>query len=289
MFFLAVAPVLAALILFSIAVLRLLRQAHLPPIVDTEVSLHQRTSRVAWDLNGVQKAELLANERLGVLQSHRDDGGILASSDLIIVWAREFLDDDVLYDVVLRNVRRGISYFYILDRMHLQRFERLLQRLYADIPERRIVDESIQVAFVRSELTFNNFVLLAYGTERQRLYSSLIFDDRPFGWLQQDSTRANIVAARVKTLVATIALGQAGSLKRGSIDYVCVDEQIMDFRALGKQLAAQFEDDEPCSPEAATFSLKDVVARLIKLPADSVSKVLRLERTSPSVTRLKSR
>jgi|GEM_PF-2971265 len=227
--------------------------------------------RIEWRLDRERKTEIISNKFLGTLQSHQDDGGVLGSGDYVVVWAREFLDDDILYDAVCRNIKKGIIYLYILDRMHSTRFETLLHRLYQDIPDRRTVDEAINVIFVRQELTLNNFVIFGLGTPRQCAYSALIYSDRPFGWVKQDGGRATLMIARVKTLMASVALAQAGALSQGVLDYFHLADQIMDFRRLGRQLADRGETD----PESARFSLREVVAE-VDIPKNSEQKVVLL-------------
>jgi hypothetical protein len=234
--------------------------------------------RLAWKLDGNRATEIISNKALGTMQLHKDLGGTLINGDHIIVLAREFLDDDILFNTVLNNIKRGISYFYILDRMHISRFKNLIYRLYEEISDRRIVDRAITVLFVRPEITVNNFVLLGYGTERQLAFSAMIYDERPFAWLRQDSSRAEFMVSRFKTLVANVALSQAGFLGKDSLNYIHEADQIMDYQKLGKTLANQGMYD----PETALFSLSSTLEE-VHISEESQFKVIEMQKYLPTI------
>jgi hypothetical protein len=71
----------------------------------------------------------------------------------------------------------------------------------------------INVIFVRSELTLNNFVIIAYGTDHQVAYSSLIYGARPFAWLRQDPSRSPVSLFRKLTQIDFARAGHFHTLK----------------------------------------------------------------------------
>jgi hypothetical protein len=227
---------------------------------------------IPWRLDSRRVTEIISNKRLGAIQAHKADGGVLGHGDIIIVWAREFLDDDILYEVVRRNVSMGIAYLYILDVAHYKRFQTLYESLKRDISEPRHVKDAIKAIFVQQELTLNNFVLIVRNKELHAAFSALIYDFRPFGWLRQHTIRAEIMHARVKELVASVALAQARDTQPSSLEYVAASDQLMNFSQLGKN----FLDLGIHSPGDAKFSLEDEVAK-VEIPPDIEEWVTRLK------------
>ena len=63
---------------------------------------------VKWQVSRKEKTEIISNKRLAALQRGESEGGILRSNDLIIVWAEEFLDDEILFETLYNNVANGI-------------------------------------------------------------------------------------------------------------------------------------------------------------------------------------
>ncbi len=228
---------------FLILMFILFGGAILASLFDIDNRSNKSGREMRWRLSSKQYTSIISNRRLGFIQSSEEKGGILKPRDTVIVWAQEFLDDDILYSAVLDNIRAGIRYFYILDVCHADRFKKLLDQLYKDMPQEvRMIEEGIDVIFVRNDLTLNNFVCMAAETDREQMYSSMIFDDRPFAWVKQSPYRARIFVNRAKHLIAATALMQFENAKNGervseasptySERIFEISDQIMDFSAI---------------------------------------------------------
>lgn len=163
-----------------------------------------------WRLGENSCTEVLSNLALGRKQQLQECGGILSCGDVIVVWAEEFLDHDILYESVKDNILQGVKYVYILDIRHGESFGELDRKLRTDIPEEKhdLLRKGIDVLFVRNGLTLNNFVCMAAETPREQMYSAIIHDRRPVGWIRQSTYRAGVFTQRVKHLLAAAAIAQ---------------------------------------------------------------------------------
>lgn len=238
--------------------------------------------KVDWKLSNGKSTSIISNERLAYLQTSDEQGGILRTNDLVVVWAQQFLDDDVLYPTVAQNIRHGVRYLYILDRAHIDRFERLLESLKKDIPEASTVAKGIDVVFVSPELAANNFVLMAAETDRQLGYSALIYDRRPFAWLQESAPRARHHLQITKRIVANLGLLQylentpadenlQRLAKENDLFQTGEDAQLMNFRMLGQRIAA----DSPRTLAEYDFDLRREVGETI-LPEGAGEQIYRM-------------
>ena len=221
-------------------------------------------------LEGRPTTELLTNRRIAWLEQYRPptgsfrisrDSGLLRAGDHVVVWAQDFLDDKVLFENTKANVELGIEYIYILDRVHRIAFERFLGNLY-DYIDKDLVNERIDIIFVKQILTMNNYVLVAPDTNRQALYSALIYDQNPFAWIKQNDGRAEAFRRNVIDLCRQIAIAQA----RGDPDDKCrpfdLVDQMADFSALGKHLLQRDGD-----PHGIHFPISEIASQ-ISIPED---------------------
>lgn len=222
---------------------------------------------IAWRLDQTRATEIISNQYLGQLQRLEDRGGRLRPNDAVIVWAREFLDDDILYPTVRENIKAGVRYVYFLDRRHAARFRTLIERLKGETDlDERTVENGVDVVLVRSELLLNNFVLLSAETDRQVLYSALIFGDRPFAWLRQDHSRARAFLEAARHVLRVVAIESVRASGATEIPGGWYDsnrmlearDQVMDYSLVGQILrtssaAPQLDD--------VRLPLVDVVSR----------------------------
>lgn len=229
--------------------------------------------RIEWHIDKGRSTEIISNEWLGKLQRSEEHGGILRQYDLVVVWAKEFLDYDILYDVVRDNIRDLIRYVYVLDRRHAVDFRKLVQALKKEKRlDAKLVEDAIDVILVPSEHVLSNFVLLAAGTDHQRMYSAIIYDERPFAWILQDHYRAHQFLTSTQNLAK--AVGAAWYDKTYETDELRhlvsqvnrvfeIEDQIMDFTEVGRILK------ESVLPhlEDIPMDLRDMVTRTT-MPAD---------------------
>lgn len=253
---------------------------------DCDQTIKQQT--FTWNLSNNRSTKIISNQRLAALQTSKHQGGTLCPNDLIIVWAQQFLDHDILYKTVLNNIHEGIKYLYFLDKKHVGNFRILLKRLYDDIEDKAIVDDGMDVIFLRPELTMNNFVMFAAGSSRQRFYSSLIFEKRPFGWLRQHPFREKLFLLETKRMIARVGflqyltqnksdlillLSQVETLNR----HYLIDLQLMDFsHTLNYQeLVNNMPDDNKLNIEDNQFVHIDLshICSLTTLPEDAEDRV----------------
>lgn len=219
---------------------------------------------LSWRIDSERRTEIISNRALGQVQSSRSRGGMLSPGDAVVVWAQEFLDDDILYEDVLENIRTGVRYLYILDAGHLARFVNLLTRLYRDESEQRLIEEGVDVVIVRNDLTLNNFVCIAPETAREQMYSGIIYDSRPIGWIRQSTYRARVFINRVKHLVAAVAISQAesqGADERSKSEIYSErlfepSEQIMDF----SNIVIRGDVRRASRPEDLSFRIADIIS-----------------------------
>lgn len=245
--------------------------------------------RIEWQLDAKRSTEIISNELLGRLQCPEERGGMLRQYDLVIVWAREFLDDDILYDFVRDNIRDLVRYLYILDRRHADRFRRLVERLKEEEElDEKLVEDAIDVILIRSELLLNNFVLLAAGTDHQRMYSGIIYESRPFAWVRQDRYRAHQFLSVTQNLVKAVGVSWYAKKHDGKsfapmLDEVNrmfeLDDQIMDFSEVGRIV----NQSELSHLEDVPINLQEIVSRTtmpgdVGERADKVSARLRIAR-----------
>lgn len=172
-----------------------------------EAGTNDRGVEITWQLDSRRSTVIISNKRLASIQRLRDRGGILVPSDLVVVWAQQFLDHDILYETVRENLHGTIRYLYVLDRVHADSVRELLDRLYEE-EDPTIVAEGIDVVFVKPQATMNNFVLMAPGREHQEFYSGMIYDERPFAWVRQTPFRAKLFLRKVRHLVASVSIAQ---------------------------------------------------------------------------------
>ncbi len=239
---------------------------------------------VKWHVGGNVKTEIISNKRLAALQRMEDEGGKLHPNDLIIVWAEEFLDDDILFKPVCNNVANGVHYLYLLDEEHVNRFKVLLEKLYKEMkPE--IVNMGVNVIFLKSELTLNNYVMMGAGSRDQKLYSSLIHNRQAFAWMEQGNHRATLFLMKVRKMVARMAVSQyfrtaetperlaETHQKRIAMYPIDNEHQVMNFAGLGERIVkseagVNAVDDFP-------FDLDRIVASS-QMPDDSYEQMHRM-------------
>lgn len=267
--------------LFSMAVCAVLAAILLRPRAAHRAKPAEGERRIEWQLDTRRSTEIISNELLGRLQCSEERGGILRQYDLVIVWAREFLDDDILYDFVRDNIRDLVRYLYILDRRHANRFRTLVERLKEEKElDEKLVEDAIDVILIRSELLLSNFVLLAAGTDHQRMYSGIIYESRPFAWVRQDRYRAHQFLSVTQNLVKAVGVSWYG--KKHAKDFAPmvdqvnrmfeIDDQIMDFSDVGRIV----NESEFIHLEDVPINLQDIVSRTT-MPTDitkRISKVL---------------
>ncbi len=233
---------------------------------------------LTWQLDDSRKTEIVSNEWLGKLQRLEKHGGMLHEYDVVIVWAKEFLDDDILYDVVRQNIRDLVRYVYVLDRCHADRFRTLVEQLKKEEDlEERLVENALDVILVRSELLLNNFVLMAAGTDRQRMYGGIIHGVQPFAWVRQDSLRAHAFFTTTLNLVKAVGASwydrkhATSELEEKVVAFnrmFDLDDQIMDFADVGRIVKASdlaYLEDVP-------INLREVVSRTT-MPKDVAERV----------------
>lgn len=238
--------------------------------------------RIEWQLDARRSTEIISNELLGMLQRSEERGGMLRQYDLVIVWAREFLDDDILYHFVRDNIRDLVRYLYILDRRHANRFRTLVERLKDEKElDAKLVEDAIDVILIRSELLLNNFVLLAAGTDHQEMYSGIIYESRPFAWVRQDRYRAHQFLSVTQNLVKAVGVSWYGK-KHGGKDFAPMvdevnrmfelDDQIMDFSEVGRIVS----QSDLTHLEDVPINLQDIVSRTTMPPdvSDRIGKVV---------------
>ncbi len=188
-----------------------------------------------WQLSDEKSTEIISNKRIGHLQRAESCESVKAN-DKIIVWAREFLDDDILYEQVKYNIECGISYFYIIGYDNRDRFINLIRKLEGDFTAGQKYRNLVDVIFVTREMTLNNIVVL-YSREasKRRCYSSLIYGDRPFAWVAQHESKIAEMEASVKTLLHDLSRYQSKNLS------TCAtvprpDEQLMQYAGIWEDL-----------------------------------------------------
>lgn len=184
--------------------------------------------KLIWRINKTTSTELISNSGLQAIQNTSRPKGILRPNDMVIVWAQNFLDHDVFYETVKQNIIDGVRYFYILDRKYVSNFNTLLKKLYIDFSDEEIINTSIDVIFIKSELTHNNFVLIAPETERELLYSSIIYDERPIGWLKQSAIRSKKSRNNILKLLTRVAIEQKKDTS-GDMGFFYLEDQIMNY------------------------------------------------------------
>ncbi len=226
---------------------------------------------INWELGKGQSSELISNARLAKLQRHHkaNSSGILEDRDLIIVWAEEFLDNDLLYNVVKENIEKSVKYLYLLDVRHFSRFNELHAKLKQDVRD-EILRGAIDVIFIRSELALNNNVMMKAEMGQQCLYSSIIFEKSPIGWFLQDSYRAILFLNRVRSILANVALNQYHATSANKpprklkleLPAIYSPTQYNDFSKFGKEVAESKE-----SPDIYQFDLRDALLKS-DLPVD---------------------
>lgn len=233
---------------------------------------------INWVINKKSSTQIINNAKLSEKQKNCTKGGILKNTDLVIVWAQNFLDHDVFYDLIKQNLEDGIRYFYILDRNHADSFKILLGKLFDDFEDERIVNGGIDVVFIKTALTLNNYVIMATGSEREEFYSAMIYDKRAFGWIKQSSYRAKLFNLRIWDLIKAVAKAQAESSKGDDNGFFYLSDQIMDY---GPALPLMEEIERTMGP----YSLP--IGRLLEktqLDEKSHNKVISLsERTKSHV------
>jgi len=199
-----------------------------------------KENSITWNIDG-ENSELLPNSGLSSIQKIEEKGGVLKKHDQIVIWAQMFLDHDVFYETVKENIQDGIRYFYILDRKYIGLFKELLEKLYIDLGNSQLVHNSIDVIFIKGELTLNNYALLAPKTNRELLYSSLIYKERPVGWFRQSTMRSSIFQQKVLKLLKNIAETQGqqdigNQYKDYDGGFFFLQDQIMNYSVALKHL-----------------------------------------------------
>lgn len=159
------------------------------------------------NLKNGYKTEIISNKRLASFQRPKTVGGLLEPKDIVIVWAREFLDDKILFETVKNNIMNGIKYFYFLDSVHHPRFKVFLKRLEEQV-DKDIVKTGIDVIFIKPELTLNNYVMMGISHHHENFYSSVIFDDQPFGWVRQNYFRGELFIKKIEHITKSLAVAQ---------------------------------------------------------------------------------
>lgn len=218
--------------------------------------------------------ELVTNRRIEWMERYRPappslslrriffKEGLLRPGDHVVVWAKEFLDDELLFENTVVNLAQNIGYIYILDRMYLKPFQDFLKRLRGRLGN-SIVDARVDVVFVKPILTMNNFVLLAPDTERETLYSALIHDQKPFAWIRQTGGRAVAFRLNVVDIFRQLALAQANNDPDDRCRPFNRQDQTMDFGELGRDLLRRGGD-----PYSIHFHIKDIASK-VSLPGDA--------------------
>lgn len=239
---------------------------------------------VKWQVNRKQQTEIISNKRLAALQRGESEGGILRSNDLIIVWAEEFLDDEILFETVFNNVANGIHYLYLLDVHHVDRFKVLLESLKKKI-EPDIVNYGVNAIFLKSELTLNNFVMMGACSDHQKLYSSLIYDRQAFAWMEQGNQRATLFLLKVRRIVARMAVSQYFQMNTTTGEIVTThrerismyptdnEHQIMNFGGFGETIANSKGGVD--AVDEFPYDLREVVASS-HMPEDSFAQLSRM-------------
>lgn len=240
---------------------------------------------VKWQIGGIDKTEIISNKRLAALQRMENEGGNLHPNDLIIVWAEEFLDDEILFEPVCNNVANGVHYLYLLDELHINRFRALLDKLNKKLERPEIVNNGVNVIFLKSELTLNNYVMMAAGSRDQKLYSALLYERQAFAWMEQSNYRSNLFRLKVKRIVARMAVsqyfqrdeahGEIPMTHRERISMYPLDNehQIMNFDGLGEKIAKS--EGGADAVDDFQYDLRDVVAST-QMPDDSYEKMHRM-------------
>ena len=240
---------------------------------------HREGKVLTWNLGKGCATKIISNRSVASMQRLKDKGGILQGGDLVIVWAEQFLDDKILLDTVISNVRDGIRYLYVLDRIYAERFGFLLDELYKNFDDQSAVRDGIDVLFVESALTLSNHVLMAADTRDSVYYAGMIYDELPFAWVRQSTARAQSFLKRVKRLVATVGFVQYAQAQARETPHVQTTEawmfdladQLMDFSTIGHMMKAQ----GVTSISAFHYDLKTVVG-VTTIPDDAKGRILQL-------------
>ena len=169
--------------------------------------------RNRWPLGGGRETEIVSNRYLSELEMPREHGGLLESDGLVIVWAKHFLSDQILYASTMTNITKGARYFFVLDAAMRMKFMNMIARLNKDLVQTGILsgrelNERIDVIFVQSILTLGNYVVINPESSACYGYAGLIYDGAPFGWVRQTAERANQLVEHLKYLVALLSCAQ---------------------------------------------------------------------------------